>query len=479
MEFLKLGKLSLQAKAAFFFTIAVFICKGINFITLPIFTRLLTTEEMGIVTTYNSWQVLLVVFANLSLDSGSFNIAMMEYRNERYKYMSSILFLSTVSSICVGILYFVIKPFVLRVVGLNESLMLLMLLSFIFLPATTFWMLHQRYCYKYKSTAVVTLLSTGSSLIISAICTYYASKIGKTNLADIRLISGNVILIIWGAIFYFLIFKRGKTAYNKKYWKFVLLVNTPLLFHGLAKHILDVSDRTMISFMVGKSEVGVYGVLYSVSSLALIVWSAINASLIPYMFEHLRIGQNQKVSNFVIFMMLVYSASCICLTLVAPELVKILATEEYMEAVFLMPPIAAGIFFTALYNVYSNLLLYLKKTNYIMVATVVAALFNVACNYIFIQLFGYQAAAYTTLASFMVLAFMQFSFLKKTCDKTNIIHDKTIWLIAIVTSVICIAVNVLYKMIILRYMMIGVFFILIVLNYKKIIFLYKRMKCDE
>ena len=41
--------------------------KAIAFITIPIFTRLLTTEEYGIVNTYTSWASILMVIVGLSL----------------------------------------------------------------------------------------------------------------------------------------------------------------------------------------------------------------------------------------------------------------------------------------------------------------------------------------------------------------------------------------------------------------------------
>ena len=41
----KYRSLSVQAKAALWFTICSFLQKGISFITVPIFTRLMSTEE--------------------------------------------------------------------------------------------------------------------------------------------------------------------------------------------------------------------------------------------------------------------------------------------------------------------------------------------------------------------------------------------------------------------------------------------------
>lgn len=479
MNNLKRIRLSKEAKAAIVLTIATFLCKGINIITTPIFTRLLTSSEMGVVTTYNSWYTIIYTIASLSLDSGSFNIAMMEFKDDRYGYMSSILCLSTFSSCFIGIIYFLFHDFFNNLFGLNNELMSLMLISFVFLPATTFWMLHQRYEYKYKSTALVTMLSTGVSTVFSAVITFLFSVDGKYNLPIIKLGSSNLVLIIWGIFFYCYIMLKGKKMFSKKYLYFVISVNTPLLVHSFAKQILDISDRTMISYLVGKRAVGIYGVLYSVSALALIVWTAINSSLVPFMFENLKKENYSKISVFVENMLLVYGIACIVITLFAPEILRVLATAEYFEGIYMMPPIAAGIFFTSLYNIYSNVLLYYKKTGSIMVATSIAAIINILLNFIFIQLYGYQAAAYTTLISYIFLAFIQYYMLKKQLGKISIFNNKKIWGIAIITCVICVAINLLYIYIYIRYIIILIIILMMILCRKKILdFLkcvFKRM----
>ena len=55
-----------------------------------------------------------------------------------------------------------------------------------------------------------------------------------------------------------------------------------------------------------------------------------------------------------------------------------------------------------LYNTIVPSEYYSKKTIYIMLGTSVAAVLNVVLNYIFIQVFGFVAAAYTTLAAYIV-----------------------------------------------------------------------------
>lgn len=61
--------LSVSMKAALWFTICGFVQKGISFITLPIFTRLLTTAQYGIVSVYVSWVGLISILCTFIMVS--------------------------------------------------------------------------------------------------------------------------------------------------------------------------------------------------------------------------------------------------------------------------------------------------------------------------------------------------------------------------------------------------------------------------
>ena len=65
--FEKFKNLSVSLKATIVFGISSFVISGINYITTPIFTRLLSTSEYGVIAVYNSWISILQVFATLTL----------------------------------------------------------------------------------------------------------------------------------------------------------------------------------------------------------------------------------------------------------------------------------------------------------------------------------------------------------------------------------------------------------------------------
>ena len=85
----KYRSLSVQAKAALWFTICSFLQKGISFITVPIFTRLMSTEEYGTYTVYLSWLQILTIMTSLYLFNGVYDNAMAKYEKQRDEYTST------------------------------------------------------------------------------------------------------------------------------------------------------------------------------------------------------------------------------------------------------------------------------------------------------------------------------------------------------------------------------------------------------
>ena len=54
-------------KAGIGYTIGNVMVKGINFLAIPIFSRLLTTEEMGLYTVFAAYEAVLFVFIGMSM----------------------------------------------------------------------------------------------------------------------------------------------------------------------------------------------------------------------------------------------------------------------------------------------------------------------------------------------------------------------------------------------------------------------------
>ena len=88
--------LSVQAKSAIWFVACSLLQKGISFITVPIFTRIMTPVEYGDNSLYLSWLQIMTIVTSLYLFCGTFDNAMSKFEEDRDRYISSMQGLSLV-----------------------------------------------------------------------------------------------------------------------------------------------------------------------------------------------------------------------------------------------------------------------------------------------------------------------------------------------------------------------------------------------
>ena len=463
----KLKGMSVEVKSATVYTLSSVFSRGLAIISMPIFTRIMSSADIGVVNLYTSWYSMISIVSTLALTSGGYSLAMKEFDGERDAYESSVLTLTTIMALVIGGGLVLLSPWVSPAIGLSPQLIFLMAFGLLVMPAWDFWNLRQRFEYKYKlsfalsvgSAVLATVASVGAVLLVSS------QPELNVKLSEARLSANYLVVYGLSAVMWILLMVRGKRFYDRRFWKFSLNLSLPLIGYSIASQVLSVSDRVMISSMVGDAETGVYGVLYSASSIALFLWSAINASFIPYLFRNIDTEGHRGIRRASNLLLAVFALVSVLISWLGPEIIKVLATDEYLAAITLMPPIAAGVFLTSISNLYSNILVYYKKTKYIMFAAIAAGVVNVALNLVAIPLFGYGAAAYTTLASYIILAVSQQAWATKACRERGrmepVYEDGKLGALSLTCIAATMAGIILYQTNVLRYVTCAVLLVLV------------------
>ena len=136
-------------KAGGWYVISSIVVKSVAFISIPIFTRLMTTDEFGVVATFISWCGILSTFASLNL-SYSIGRAKLDFSGNLNTYVGSmqtfsLLFTGLLS--CVGLI-FIHETSVL--LNMRIPFIVPLLLYLLFTPIINFVQNQYRYEYKYK-----------------------------------------------------------------------------------------------------------------------------------------------------------------------------------------------------------------------------------------------------------------------------------------------------------------------------------------
>lgn len=432
--------LSDAAKASVMLMITQMIQKGLSLLTSPIYTRMLTTTEYGEVSLFFSWYEIFVIFTGLCLSKGVFNNGMLDYKDDRDSFTLSMYSLTFVATAVIGTLVILFCSFIYNFMKLPMKLILYMFLLLAFEAALSQWTVRNRFEYKYKATAIVTVLIA----VISPVCGILGIYLFPADKVMARIVGArNIFLIAYIAVLIYLIYKargRIKTAY----WRYALRFNLPLLPHYLSLHILNHMDRIMIASIVNNSAAGIYSVAYNGAAIVKMFWTSINASLIPWTYEKCRNQDYKRLAKLTKVLLSGYALICITFMFLAPEIMKILAPGSYHEGIYVIPSVIAGVFFSSLYYIFANVVYYFKQPKYVMIASVTSAAANVLLNAIFIPIFGYLAAGYTTMFSYILQVIIDYWAMKKILKK-DIYDMKFVWFISVTVILIGICLSFLYS----------------------------------
>lgn len=460
----------IKASVALF--ISSLVTKGISFITTPFFTRLLSTNEYGQVSLYYTWLQLFGIVAMFCLYYGVFNTGMVDYPKKRNEFSFSLLMLANIITLLFSVVLFIIYPAIDNYIGLDLPLLLLMCVSFIFQPAYVFWATKQRYELKYKGVVFWACFCALISPVIAILAILFNPG---TSAVYNRIFGAEIpLIIIHIGFFIYLGYKVGFKA-DRGYWKSAFFFNLPLIPHYLSSYLLSSSDRIMIANLIGNEATAFYSVAYSVASIALVIWSAIDSSLVPYTYEHLKRNNIKPIRTITASLLLVFTCGCLLVILFAPEVIWIMGSDTYMEAIYAIPPVVGGTFFQVQYFLYSNIIYYYKKPKYVMIGSLSAMTLNLVLNYLFIPKFGYLAAGFTTLFCYGCQALIDYLAMKKVTGN-DIYNAKFVLCLSVIVIAISSLSLLLYRNNILRYILIGVMLLALVVFRKKIISIFATMR---
>ncbi len=255
---------------------------------------------------------------------------------------------------------------------------------------------------------------------------------------------------------------EGKKFIALDYWRYALIFNIPLIPHYLSYVILAQSDRIMIAKFIGDDKAGIYSIAYSLSTVAMIIFNAINSSFIPWTYKKLKEKSYKDLEEKTNILVLIGAIWCFLFMILAPEAIRVLAPPTYYEAVYIIPPVVMGVYFTFIYTFFANIEFYYKQTILVMIASVTTALLNITLNLIFIPKFGYIAAGYTTMIGYLMLCFIHYIFMKKI-QKNRVYNINFIVIISTILISLSFIVLILYKYSLFRYLLIGIILIILIL----------------
>lgn len=459
------------AKTAILNTVANCISLVVGMIMIPIVTRVLSTEQMGIANTFISTRNTVVIIITCSVYA-YVHKAMIEFKDEKKSYIFSIIvfsILAVVISFCISLIF---KEKLMKLLSLDNFLyywLFISCLGFALYSIADYYCIFQN---KYYIVAMIVLSVGPISQFLSVGLSYVLENdkyIGRVIGLDFVYLLVAVCLIVW-------MFVGRRPKFKTKYVKTTLSFTIPIIPHLLSQMVLTQCDLVMISYFCGSSKSGIYSMGHTVGFLALTVMSQIMASWSPWVYRRMEDKEFKTIFDNSKLIVLVGAYISIGLLTISTELIKIFLTDVYSPCIYIVPTLVVAMFFQFIYIFVYDFQFFNKKAKSIAASSIVAAIFNLITNYIFIPKFGFLAAGFTTLASYFVLLMINYFFTVRIgINKVYDIKQLFAWTIVVgVYALICVKLK---NEFIVRYIMfIGFSLVLLKIKSRDLIRLLKNFK---
>lgn len=383
--------------AGIWYTVGNMLIKGINFLSLPLFSRLLNTEEFGIYNVFVSYEAILYVIIGMAIHS-SIRSANIKFKGNINEYTSSVSIIYLVNAMIMLFIALIFNKQLSKLLAFDKLIIVLLIFYSL---GSALLSLYNNYIsleYSYKKYLLVSFFNSVGNVCISLvlILTIFKKK------RDIgRIVGATSTICILAFFILCIMYKKAKPKINKSYWKFAVKYSIPIVPHGISQVLLAQFDRIMIRSIVGNAAAGIYSLAGNIMLILTIITDSISTAWSTWFYDQISENRIESINKRAKQLSFFFVVLTVGLLTISPELIIILGGKEHSAGQYVAIPMIVDAFILFIYNIIVSSEYYKNKTTYIMLGTMVAMVINLITNYVFISKYGFIAAAYTTLFSYM------------------------------------------------------------------------------
>lgn len=380
----------------------------ISFFLLPLYTGYLTTSEYGTVDLITTYITLLVPIITLELEMSVFRylVDSREKKNETKKLISNnFIILGTGLSIFI-LLYLIITCFY------KLQYRWLILIDIIVCTISGNLLQVARGLGKTVDYSISCIL-TGLTTILSNIVLIVFFKRGADGMITSMALANGIC-----SLYLFVRLKLYKQInfklFDKSLVKDMNKYSIPLIPNGVSWWIINASDRTIISFILGSAANGLYAVSNKFPVILSSLLGVFNLSWSESAALHINEADRDEffsdICNTVVKLFTALGVGMIaCLPIVFPILINI----KYDEAFYYIPILVLGAIFNVVICLYSAIYIAKKMTTKVATTSVIGAIINIVINLVLIKYIGLYAASLSTAISYFIMMMHRHIDLKK------------------------------------------------------------------
>jgi O-antigen/teichoic acid export membrane protein len=393
-------------KDSLLYTLANLFTRGIGFILLPIYTRIISKQEYGLFDYLTTIGLLLGVVVTLEVTQAIFRF-IPEYKEEHHKQikLASTGFWFSLSMYSLLCLFCFIFSSELALTLLDDEIYsnLIKTTSILFLSNAVLYNFTSLMRANFLTKQVV-IVSTLNAVFVAS---FSLLLVVYFELGLLGLISGQLIGVSLSVIVAFTLVKSWVTlVFCFESLKEMLSFSAPLIFSSIGVVLAMFVDRVMLKEFLGAEELASYAVAIKIASIVTLLMVGFQSALTPLIYANYEKKETpSKIAQLFHLYLLASFCSLMVLGFFAHWLVELVAGVQYIDAANYVAPLVCSALLSSMYLFFPGLSI-AKKTSMIAAINVFVGILNVALNYVFIPKYGALGAAYSTLFSVFIALVM-------------------------------------------------------------------------
>ncbi|HFG1781780.1 TPA: oligosaccharide flippase family protein [Vibrio cholerae] len=381
------------------YTLSNLFTRGIGFLLLPVYTRLISKYEYGLFDYLTTLGLLLGVIVTLEITQAIYRY-MPDYKDNESRQAtiaSTGLWFTAGMYITLCVLSFVFCEFLARtLLGDIKHSDLIKITSALFFSNAILYNFTSLMRANLLSKHVV-LVSVLNALLVSSISLLFVANF---ELGVEGLLWGQLIGSFISLLFAYTFIKHWiKLQFCFSTLKEMLRFSAPLIFSSLGVVLTMFVDRIMIKNILGAEQLASYAVAIKIASIVSLLMVGFQSALTPLIYANYRnVETPQKIARLFHIYLVASLVSVLLLGYSSSWLITVVAGKQYYEGALYIAPLVCSALISNMYLFFPGLSLE-KKTTMIAIINIVVGGMNVALNYIFIHLFGALGASFATLLS--------------------------------------------------------------------------------
>ena len=416
-------------------TIIIFLGKVctqlISFLLLPLYTSYLITEEYGFVDLVTTYVTLIVPIITMELEMSVFRylVDCRKDKDEKKRVFSNNFIILLASLGIFIVLYLIVSCF------WKFDYRYLILFDIVICTFSGNFLQIARGVGRTIDYAISCII-TGVSTILLNILLIVVFKLGAFGMITSMAVAnglGAVYLFIRLKLWQYIDFKKKDKKLIKEMYKYSI----PLVPNGISWWIVNVSDRTIITAILGAAANGIYAVSNKFPTILSSLLGIFNLSWSESAALHINSpDRDEFFSDVCNTMTKLFTCLGVGMIAVMPFVFPLLVNHSYDEAFYYIPILVLGSVFNVVICLYSAVYIAKKMTKQVAMTSIIGAVINLVVNLVLIHFIGLFAAALSTAISYFVMMMYRHFDLKKymtiTYEKGLVIKTVLIFVFAIV-----------------------------------------------